>query len=245
MKVFFRILNYSDNLVSRLIRFFVFSVLGTVFSLITFAVTMPLLEALFDKVKVTSSPLPPFKFSTSYAIEAFQHYYSKTVIQYGKLDALFFICLCIIVSTLLGSIFKYLERIVASQMRVNLVYNLRTEIFAKVTRLQIGFFNNNRKGDLISRFTGDVQEIESTVVNSLKTVLKEPVTIIIYFAAMFFISVKLTLFALIVLPLVGGVLRDIEIVVDDYVVVELLAGLDLIKCLSDADLDLLVRIESS
>ncbi|MEO7992686.1 MAG: ABC transporter ATP-binding protein, partial [Chryseolinea sp.] len=135
--------------------------------------------------------------------------YSKTVIHYGKLDALLFICLCIIGSTLLSSIFKYLERIVASQMRVDVVNNLRTEIFAKVTRLQISYFNNNRKGDLISRFTGDVQEIESTVINSLKTVLKEPVTIIIYFAAMFFISVKLTLFALVVLPIVGGVLGGI------------------------------------
>ncbi len=210
MRIFFRILKYSNNLISKLIQFFVFSILGTLFGLITFAVTMPLLEALFDKANVNSvSPLPDFKLSTEYAIDAFQHFYSKTVMQYGKLDALLFICVCIIASTLLSSIFKYLERIVASQMRVNVVNNMRTEIFSKVTRLQIGYFNTNRKGDLISRFTGDVQEIESTVINSLKTVLKEPVTIIIYFAAMFFISVKLTLLALIVLPIVGGVLGGI------------------------------------
>jgi ATP-binding cassette, subfamily B, bacterial MsbA len=210
MRVFFRILEYSNNLISKLIQFFVFSVLGTVFGLITFAVTMPLLETLFDKANVTKiSPLPHFELTTEYAIGTFNHFYSKTVMQYGKLDALLFICVCIIASTLLSSVFKYLERIVASQMRVNVVKNLRTEIFSKVTRLQISYFNTHRKGDLISRFTGDVQEIESTVINSLKTVLKEPVTILIYFAAMFFISVKLTLFALIVLPIVGGVLGGI------------------------------------
>ncbi|MEO7990073.1 MAG: ABC transporter ATP-binding protein, partial [Chryseolinea sp.] len=69
MKVFFRILEYSNNLILKLVQFFIFSVLGTVFGLITFAVTMPLLEALFDKAKITSiSPLPSFEISTKYAI---------------------------------------------------------------------------------------------------------------------------------------------------------------------------------
>nr|HPM31363.1 ABC transporter ATP-binding protein [Chryseolinea sp.] len=210
MRIFFRVLEYSNNLISKLIQFFVYSILGTVFGLITFAVAMPLIEALFDKANVTKiSPLPSFELSTGYAIDAFNHFYTKTVMQYGKVDALLFICVCIIASTLLSSVFKYLERVIASQMRVNVVNNLRAEIFSKITRLQISYFNTNRKGDLISRFTGDVQEIESTVINSLKTILKEPVTIVIYFAAMFFISVKLTLFALIVLPIVGGVLGGI------------------------------------
>jgi len=83
------------------------------------------------------------------------------------------------------------------------------EIFSKVTRLHIGYFNNERKGDLISRFTNDVNEVESAVMNSLKVVLKEPITILFSFFLLFKISPQLTLFTLLVLPLTGGVLAEI------------------------------------
>jgi subfamily B ATP-binding cassette protein MsbA len=98
---------------------------------------------------------------------------------------------------------------VATKIRVDLVRNIRLDIFSNVSKLHIGFFNSERKGDLISRFTNDVQEVESAVMNSLKAVLKEPITIIVYFAILFTISAKLTFFTLIVLPLMGGVLAEI------------------------------------
>jgi subfamily B ATP-binding cassette protein MsbA len=75
--------------------------------------------------------------------------------------------------------------------------------------LHIGYFNDRRKGDLISRFTNDVAEVENAVVSSLKFVLKEPITIIVYFGVLFFISFKLTLFTLVLLPITGGVLAEI------------------------------------
>ncbi|MFN7329273.1 MAG: ABC transporter ATP-binding protein, partial [Bacteroidota bacterium] len=87
--------------------------------------------------------------------------------------------------------------------------NIRLDIFNKVTQFHIGYFNNERKGDLISRFTNDVNEVESAVMNSLKAVLKEPITIAVYFFVLFKISPQLTLFTLLVLPLTGGVLAEI------------------------------------
>ena len=210
MKDFFRVLKYSDNLISRLIQFFGYSVLGTIFSALTLVVAIPMLDILFEKVETTvAPPIPSFEISADYAKGVFEHYFITIINTHGKADALLFICVCIIASVLIGNLFRYFERVVASQIRVKVVKNMRNEIFDKVTRLHIGYFNDQRKGDLISRFTNDVQEVESAVMNSLKVVFKEPVTIIVYFGLLFFISVKLTLFTIIVLPLVGGVLAEI------------------------------------
>jgi ATP-binding cassette, subfamily B, bacterial MsbA len=210
MKDFFRVLKYSNNLVSKLIRFFGFSILGTIFSALTLVVAIPMLDILFQQVKESKiPPIPSFELSADYAMDVFQHYFITIVNTKGKPDALLFICVCIITSVLLGNLFRYLERVIASKMRVNVVQNLRNDFYDKVTNLHIGYFSDQRKGDLISRFTNDVQEVENAVVNSLKVVFKEPVTIIVYFVLLFFISVKLTLFTIIVLPLVGGVLAEI------------------------------------
>src|SRR5260221_1875965 len=97
----------------------------------------------------------------------------------------------------------------ATKIRVDLVKNIRMEIFRKVSLLHIGYFNSERKGDLISRFTNDVNEVENAVMNSLKAVLKEPITVVVYFIILFKISPQLTLFTLLVLPLTGGVLAEI------------------------------------
>ena len=110
---------------------------------------------------------------------------------------------------ILANLFRYLERVMATKIRVDLVKNIRMDIFKKVTQLHIGYFNNERKGDLISRFTNDVNEVENAVMSSLKAVLKEPITIIVYFYVLFTISPQLTFFTLLVLPLTGGVLAEI------------------------------------
>lgn len=210
MKDFFRIIRYSNKLTPRLIQFFGFSVLGAIFSAITLVVAIPMLDILFDQVEATiAQPLPAFELSANYLKDVFQHYFIFIINEKGKPNALLFVCICLISSRFLGNLFSYLERVVASKLRVNVVKNLRTDIFEKVTRMHIGYFNNQRKGDLISRFTNDVQEVEAAVVNSLKVIFKEPVTIVIYFALLFAISVKLTLFTIIVLPMVGGVLAEI------------------------------------
>ena len=210
MQTFFRILKYANNLTPKLVQFFVFSFLGIIFSAVSLVSVSPMLNILFDKVQPSDvPPFPSFSLSLEYPLGIFRYYFVSIIDQYGKGDALLFVCLCIVVAVMIGNLFRYLERIVASRVRVDIVKNLRTHIFENVTRLHIGYFNNQRKGDLISRFTNDVQEVENAVMNSLKAVLKEPITIIVYFGILFFISVKLTLFTLLVLPILGGVLAEI------------------------------------
>lgn len=210
MKTFLRVLRYSNGLTSKLIQFFIFSVLGVVFSALSLVAVIPMLKVLFDQVKVVEVPaLPSFSFTVSYFSGVFQHYFLSIIVEYGKPEALFFICLGISLSVFIGNTFRYFERIVASRIRLEVVRNLRSAIFDNVTRLQISFFNNQRKGDLISRFTNDVGEVENAVMNSLKAVFKEPLTIITYFIILFTLSTHLTLFTLLVLPVVGGVLGEI------------------------------------
>lgn len=210
MKTFFRILSYANKLPTRLVFFFTYSILGIIFGAFNIVLLIPMLRVLFDRTKGAIIPeIPAFNVSIGYFEKVFNHYFLSIVRDNGKLDALIFVCILIVACVVLANLFRYLERIIATKLRVDLVKNIRMAIFKNVSLLHIGYFNNERKGDLISRFTNDVQEVESSVMNSLKAVLKEPITIIVYFAMLFAISAKLTFFTLLILPLTGGVLAEI------------------------------------
>lgn len=212
MKIYLRILGYAPRLYSRLGQFLVYALLGIVFSVSYMGLAIPMLNVLFgyaEKHTTVVDTLPAFSFSIDYVLGVFNYYFNIIIRDYGPLNALLFICASIIVNVLLSNLFRYLERMSASRIKVDVVKNMRMHIFTNVSNLHIGFFNNNRKGDLISRFTNDVGEVENSVVNSLKFVWKEPITIITYFSVLFFISVKLTLFTLILLPITGGALAEL------------------------------------
>ncbi len=210
MKTFLRILSYTPNIASRLVWFFIFSILGIIFGAFNIVLVIPMLQVLFSRNVGTPVPdLPDFSFSSDYLVGVFNHYFRYIIQEYGSLNALLFVCGLIVLCVFFANVFRFLERVVATKIRVDLVRNIRLDIFNNVSRLHIGFFNSERKGDLISRFTNDVQEVETAVMNSLKAVLKEPITIIVYFAILFTISAKLTFFTLIVLPVMGGALAEI------------------------------------
>ncbi|HEY8935690.1 MAG TPA: ABC transporter transmembrane domain-containing protein, partial [Cyclobacteriaceae bacterium] len=198
MKIYFRILNYTPRLVSRLIQFFIYALLGVIFSAAYLVLVIPMLKVLFKEPKLVVPPIPDFEISSSFFSTLFNHYFIQVAVDHGRVGALLFVCVAIIFTMIVANIFKYAERMVASRMKVDVVKNMRMHIFRNVSLLHIGYFNNQRKGDLISRFTNDVAEVEGAVVNSLKSVFKEPITIIVYIIILFSISVKLTLFTLIV-----------------------------------------------
>ncbi|MEQ8425589.1 MAG: ABC transporter transmembrane domain-containing protein, partial [Cyclobacteriaceae bacterium] len=210
MKTFLRILNYTPRIGARLVWFFVFSILGIIFGAFNIVLVIPMLQVLFSRnIDDPIPPLPDFSFSSDYLVGVFNHFFRLIIQENGSLNALLFVCALIVACVFFANVFRFLERVVATKIRVDLVRNIRLDIFSNVSKLHIGFFNNERKGDLISRFTNDVQEVEVAVMNSLKAVLKEPITIIVYFAILFTISAKLTLFTLLVLPFLGGVLAEI------------------------------------
>jgi subfamily B ATP-binding cassette protein MsbA len=211
MKIFFRIISYANAIKRRLAFFFFYSILGIIFGAFNIVLVVPMLSTLFDKSKEvkTVNPIPEFSFSTDYVVDTFYHYYNYIIINYGQLNVLLFVCVLIVFCRIIANLFVYLERVMATKIRVDLVKNIRMDIFKNVTLMHIGFFNNERKGDLISRFTNDVLEVENAVMSSLKAVLKEPLTILAYFFVLFKFSPQLTLFTLLVFPITGGILAEI------------------------------------
>lgn len=211
MKIYFRILRYAPHLVRRLIEFFLYSIPASLFSVASLALVAPLLNSLFsftDQESVVNA-MPSFSLSINYVKELFNYHFFRIIQEHGQIKALLFVSLAMVTARFLGNVFTYMERMAASRIKVDVVKGLRMHIFRNATSLHVGYFNDQRKGDLISRFTNDVSEIENAVVNSMKFVMKEPITIIIYFIALFTISAKLMIFSLILLPIMAGLLAEI------------------------------------
>lgn len=211
MKIYLRILGYARGLSRRMTKFFIFAILGSLFSASYLALLIPMLNVLFyTKLDAVVPPAPAeFKLSGEYFRGFFNHHFLRLIHEVGPSTVLLYICLGIVVLMIIGNGLRYFERITASRIKVDVVKNMRVDLFTKVSDLHIGYFNDQRKGDLMSRFTNDMSEVESSVVNSLKSVLKEPITIVIYLGVLFAISYKLTLFTLILLPITGGVVAEI------------------------------------
>jgi ATP-binding cassette, subfamily B, bacterial MsbA len=208
MKIYFRILKYAPGAGMRFFKFILFSLLASVFSAVYLGLLMPMLNILF-KQEVQSYALPgKFEVSGDYFKAWFQYHFVQLLEQQGNVRTLLYVCLSIVGFVFLANVFKYLERMVASRIKVDVVRNLRLEIFRNVSQLHIGYFNDQRKGDLISRFTNDVGEVENTVVSGFKAI-REPITIMIFIFMLFSISVKLTLFTLIILPITGAIISSI------------------------------------
>ncbi len=213
MKAIFRIFSYAKPLSRYLPAYGIFMLLGILFSVANFAMIIPMLDVLFDQVDPTQlqalATKPSFAFSLDYILSLFNYYFVDVIQQFGKLRALLFICMLLISSVFLTNFFRYLAGIVTAHLRTKLVRNIRYKIYESVSRLHIGFFTNEKRGDLISRMSNDMHEVELTIMHTLRSLIREPLTITVYFLVLFVISVKLTVFTLVLLPITGGVIAEI------------------------------------
>lgn len=209
MKNFWRILSYARPLGTSAFKYAILTLFFVVFSLVNFTVLIPLLEVLFDQVEIAEINLDPsleFSFSIDYFKSLFYYYFNSVIIEKGRIGALKFVCVVIVCSVLLSNIFRYFSAMVLVKLRVRVLRNMRNHIYQRVCSLHLGYFTEQKKGDLISRMTVDIQEIQNSVTNSLKVLFKEPILVIGYFIILFSISLKLTLFTILVLPISGGVI---------------------------------------
>ena len=213
MNTYLRILSYAKPWRRFVPGYLFFSLLAVGFGLMNMALLMPLLDVIFDQKGVEQLSVyaekPEFAFTKDYFIAAFNYYMLTTVNTYGKFGSLVYVCIVIIASFLLSNVFKYLSAIVMAKAKAVTIENMRIDIFKSVSNLHIGFFTEKRKGDIISRITNDIQQIESSITHNLKVVFREPLTVIVYFWLLIEISPSLTLFTLILLPVAGGVISEI------------------------------------
>lgn len=206
MKIYFRILQYAPRAGSQFFKFLLYSILGSFFNAVYLGLVQPMLDILFMQ-KVTPASTEK-TWSAGYLKTWFNDQFALVVQTQGVQTTLLYVCLSISAFVFLANLFRYMERMVASRVKADVVKNIRMDIFRNVSGLHIGFFSDQRKGDLISRFTNDVGEVENTVVNGFKAI-KEPITLIFFIVMLFMISVKLTLITMIVLPITGGLISII------------------------------------
>lgn len=210
MKTFFRILSYGRPITRYAIPFFIFSTLSTIFGLMNFTLLIPLLDVLFGNIEETQlqamQQAPAFTFSLDYIVNSFYYFFLQVVKNYGKMGALQFVCMAIITSVLFANLFLYLSMRMSEKLKISTIKNIRKSLFERITELPLGYFSNQRKGDLTSRVASDATELEHSISISLSLLFKEPITLVCFFIALFFISVKLTLFTLIIVPISGSVI---------------------------------------
>jgi subfamily B ATP-binding cassette protein MsbA len=213
MKTYLRILSYARPFGRFVPTYILYTLFSIIFGLVNFTLLKPLFDVIFEQVDPQTleqyRTLPEFSLSIEYFTGLFNHYFLDIQDDYGKVGTLIFVCIIIVCSVFLSNLFTYLSGVVLAKVRAVVIKHMRSDIFGQVTRFHIGYFSNERKGDLMSKMTNDVQEVENTIVQSLRVVFREPATIILYFAVLFFMSVKLTLFTILIIPISGAIIGGI------------------------------------
>ncbi|MDX5340420.1 MAG: ABC transporter ATP-binding protein/permease [Cyclobacteriaceae bacterium] len=213
MKTYLRILSYARPFSKFAPIYILYAFLSIVFGLLNFTLLKPLFDVIFEQVDPQSlekyRSLPEFSLTVEYFTSLFNYQFLRVQDLYGKMGTLVFVCIIIVISVFLSNLFTYLSGVVLAKVRAMVIKGMRMDIFDKVSQLHIGYFSNERKGDLMSKMTNDVQEVENSIVQSLRVVFREPATIILYFAVLFFMSVKLTLFTILIIPISGAIIGGI------------------------------------
>jgi subfamily B ATP-binding cassette protein MsbA len=211
MKIYFKLLSFAKPFNRFVPKYFILAVLAVIFGLANFTLMIPLLNVIFEKVEVvTIVAKPEFALNLDYFKAIFNFYFASIFKTYGQVGALQFVCVVIVVSVFLANLFKYWSQRVLTSMRTHVVKNIRESLFLKITSLHVGYFHSQRKGDLMSSLSNDVNEVENSVVSSVQVIFREPLMIIGYVVLLFSMSVKLTFFTLLVLPISGGVIAWIS-----------------------------------
>ncbi len=213
MKTYLRLLSYAVSIRKYVFPYFSFSLLASLFGILNFTLLIPLLNVLFNQASTNQAALyrilPAFSLSPSYFSFLFNHYFYGALEAYGRLGALEYACAAIMISVVLANIFRYLSQRVLKTVEADMIASLRQAVFAQAIRLDLSYFSEQRKGNLISRLTTDVQEVENSIGRAFTATFKEIFTLIMFFVFLASMSGKLTLFSLIILPLSGGVIATI------------------------------------
>ncbi len=211
MKTFWKLLQFGRPLEKYAIPYFFYTLLYVVFNAMNYVLVIPILNIIFGLTESTLiTEMPAFAFDTQYL----QELLSFLIYKYFGMapdirTVLIAIAVFLIVSALMSNLFRYLGQYTVERLRINSVRRMRNDMYDKVMSLNVGYFSNEKKGDIISKFSGDAQMVQSTISSTLHVIFREPLLIISFLSIMLGISWKLTLFAGIFLPLVAFVIGTI------------------------------------
>ncbi len=187
----------------------VFNILSAVLNIFSFAALIPILQILFqtgDAEAATAYMAWDWGNVQGVMMNNMNCFVNRLIAEYGGTTTLLLIGLFLALTTFIKTGAYFLTSACIVPIRTGVVRDIRNQLYRKITSLPLGFFSEERKGDIIARMSGDVQEVESSIMSSLDMLFKNPVLIIAYFATMLFISWQLTLFTLIIVPVMGWIM---------------------------------------
>ena len=190
----------------------VFNILSAVLNVFSFMTIIPILQILFQTGEATRTvELAPWDWGNlmDTFVNRMEYAASWLISAYGETSALLAIGLFLAFATLLKTGAYFLSSATIIPIRTGVVRDIRNQLYRKITSLPLGFFSEERKGDIIARMSGDVQEIETSIMSSLDMLFKNPILILFYFATLVAISWQLTLFTLVFVPLMGWVMGSV------------------------------------
>ena len=181
-----------------------FNILSAILNIFSFATLIPMLQILF---KTEGGPaathLMKWELEKDVIVNNFNYYMQELLQNYGATNTLLIIGLALAFMTALKTSAYFLSSATIIPIRTGVVRDIRNQLYQKITSLDLGFFSDERKGDIIARMSGDVQEIENSIMSSIDMLFKNPILIVSYFVAMLIISWQLTLFTIVFVPIFG------------------------------------------
>jgi len=185
-----------------------FNLLSTIFTLFSFGLVIPFLNVLFGQQELVTE-IQPWSMNSNVLLHNFKFWLSGIIIEHGELTALVMLGILVSVATLGKTATWYFANFFMVPVRNGVVRDIRNKLYKKILALHIGYFSEEKRGNIIARMTNDVQEIDFSIMSSMTMLFRDPIKIIAFVAALFALNYKLTLFVLLILPIAGLIIGRI------------------------------------
>ena len=210
MSLFRRILSYAKPYGGALPAYLALSVLSVIFGIANYALIGPVLSVLFQPETVSEvAARPDFSLGLGYFEQMFQYLLGGRIAAGGVMRGLLFVSAALVAASLLSNLCRYLSQRILVGLKTRLMMNLRQELFAKVSTLDLGFFSGKKKGDILSSISNDVNEVQNTVAGSFHIIFREPLLVLGFMAMLFYMSPTLTIVSLVAIPVSAFVISRI------------------------------------
>ena len=204
MNPFLRLLSFAKPYGRYWPKYIVFAFIGTLAGTVNFVLIIPVLKVLFEGAsEVVASKPEMTEGLVNYCKDLYNYHMLNFVQRHGETGALIFAVSVLLSASMLANAFRYLAQRTLTSLRTNVVRNIRREVYDKISRSNVGYFHDKRKGDILSSVSSDVAEVQGSVVNSFQVIFREPLVIIFSISVLFYLSYQLTFLTLVALPVVG------------------------------------------
>ena len=215
MKDLKRLLAYAKPYRRFCPGYLILSILSVIFGVVNYALIDPLLTVLFQPETIEVEVVKPaFSLDPAYFEEMFSYWLTKVMAASGMLKGLMFVCAFFVVASMLSNITRYLSQRILVNMRTYIMQNIRKDLFRKISSLHVGYFHNRKKGDILSSISNDVTEVQNGVADSFHVIFREPLLVLGFLGALFYMSPKLTMVTLLTLPfsalVIGKISRSLK-----------------------------------